>query len=109
MFHDGKTQACAAQFAAASFIDTIETFKDAGLRGLWNADAVVDDADEELAIFARIEGDLDGGRAAITQGVADEIRDGFFDEARVAFAEEGAWRGNFGCEFDVRFLGCVLG
>ena len=109
MFDDGEAEACAAQFAAASFIDSIEAFEDARLGGFWDADAVVDDTDLEFAIFARVECDFDGWGAAITQGVVDEVGDSFFDEARVAFAEEGAWRGDFGREFDVCFLGCVLG
>ena len=52
VFDDGKAKACATQLAAASFIDTIEAFEDARLRGFGNADAVVDDADFEFAIFA---------------------------------------------------------
>jgi len=77
---DGKTQACASAFTRARFIDTIETFKDAGEMFGWNSRAKIADVELHSVIdIARSEFDAAafvGGLGGIVDEVGEDLEDG---------------------------------
>ena len=70
---DGKPEAGSANGAAAVLVDAVEALEEARLAVRRDADAMVADADDGLAVGGAFDLDLDVLRAAVAQGVLNEV------------------------------------
>ena len=70
---DGKAEAGSAKGTAAILVDTVEALEEARLAVRRDADPVVADADDGLAVGSGFDFDLDVLGAAVAQGVLNEV------------------------------------
>ena len=84
VFDDGEAEAGAAHFPAAGAVDAVEAFEDSGEVFGGDAETVVGDFEEDVAVFGFGCGADFAVVAGVFDGVVDEVGDGALEVVYVA-------------------------